>query len=176
MGLSKQYETEFQKRIQNSVGQVKGWDLIAVFAKSSILDVPVCSEYVPEFSCKWKVLSISLIRSNVQQRIKGSTNGIHVVKSHVESGVIDKKVEYLCCHEVEAVEYFGILWIIGCGIRWYERSHSDSESLKQPVKLFIFSKVGDWSPATLLNLNTCTILRRRYSVPEADLGLPQLLR
>ena len=43
-----------------------------------------------------------------------------------------------------------------------------------PVKVFTFSKVADCSPATLFNLNNCTNSRTRYSVPEADLGLPQL--
>ena len=47
---------------------------------------------------------------------------------------------------------------------------------KAACEIVHFSKVADCSPATLLNLNACTIFRTPYSVPEADLGLSQLLR
>ena len=44
------------------------------------------------------------------------------------------------------------------------------------LQQLVISMVKDCSPTNLLNLNTCTMCRTSYSVPEAELGLRQLLR
>ena len=92
-----------------------------------------------------------------QQKIKALLNDTYV-------GNVEKSVECLCCHKVKAVDTCELL-----DYTVYECIHL--ESLKLPVKQFYFSKAADCNPATLLNLNTYTIFRTHYGVPETDLGL-----
>ena len=75
---------------------------------------------------------------------------------------MNNNAERLCCYEDEAVEYFELLDI--------RHGWARSESLKLPVKQFVFSKVVD---STLLNLDTCKTFKPRCSVLEADLRLSQ---
>ena len=61
-----------------------------------------------------------------------------------------KSIEYLICDKVESLGYFQLL-----DMRYDDRN-------------FVTERVSTNSPATLLNLNTCTNFRTYYRVPEAD--------
>ena len=74
---------------------------------------------------------------------------------------MDKNVETLCCDKVKAVEYFELLVM----------RYSD---MKVACEIVHFKKL--LTAVLLINLNTYKIFRTRYSVPEAGLGLPELLR
>ena len=66
-------------------------------------------------------------------------------------------IEYLSCGKVEALGYFQLS----------DMRYDDRNVVTE----------GSWynTPATLLNLNTCTHLRTCYRVPEADLRLSRFL-
>ena len=131
---------------------IKGWNPLTIFEKSSILGVRLCSQCLSLFLKEVWVDEepISLIRMKTQQKIKSLLNDADVV--NVEQWI--KNVECLCCHDVDLWNTLNY-WILDT---WYECTRSDC------------------SPATLLNLNTCIMFKIRYSVPEPDLGLPELLR
>ena len=66
-------------------------------------------------------------------------------------------VEYLSCGEVEALGYFQLS----------DKKYDDRNVVTKGVST---------SPATLVNLNTCTNFRAPYRVPEADQRLSRLPR
>ena len=100
-------------------------------------------------------------------------NGLNLLIIFVKSSIL---VVRLCSEYASEFSYKQSLYWRGTNILLVTACVVHSESLKLPMKQFIFSKVADCSPATLLNLNTCTIFRTCYSVPEADLVLPQLFK
>ena len=83
---------------------------------------------------------------------------------------MDENIECLCYHEVEAVEHFELL-----GMRY-----GDMIAVTQKDFSCLWNAFSVKLQTAVLQLylicDTCTIFRTRYSAPEADLELPQLLR
>ena len=101
----------------------KSWKASTVFEKSSILDVPLCSEYTSDFSFKQSLRWRGTDISNTHEKSTKNQNVTEWCRCS-KCGAMNKNVDGLCCHENEAVEYFELL-DMGC---------SQSESLSQPVK------------------------------------------
>ena len=103
---------------------IKGWNLLNIFAKSSILGVQLRSKYSSEFNCKRSLFWRETYIPNTHEK-STKNQGYWTVKCRA----MFKNVERLCCHKVKVVEY---LDLFRYEIWWYECGQS--ESLKLPVK------------------------------------------
>ena len=94
---------------------VKVWIPLTIFEKSSILDVPLWSEYASEFSCK---RSLGWWGTDMKNTYEKSTRNQSVIEWYRcgKCGAMNKNVECLCYHEVEAVGYFELLDMIYGGL------------------------------------------------------------
>ena len=101
----------------------KGWKASTIFEKSSILDVPPCSEYTSEFSFKQSLRWRGIDIFNTHEKSTKNQNVTELYRCS-KCGAMNKNVDGLCCHEVEAVENFELL----------DMRCSHSESLSKPVK------------------------------------------
>ena len=99
--------------------------MLNISEKTSMTDARLCSEYASEFkqSMGWR-------GTNIPNTIEKPTKNQSLTGWYVcgKRGAMGKNVECLCCHEVEAVEYFTLL-----GMR-YGYMNAVTQSLKLRVK------------------------------------------
>ena len=82
--------------------------MLTISTKNSVVDFRLCSECTTDFSCNqhlgWQGTNISNTHEK-STKDKSVTEWDRCGKC----GTMDKNVECLCCHKVEAVEYFKLL-------------------------------------------------------------------
>ena len=82
---------------------------LTIFVKSSVLDVWQCSEYASEFSCRRSLAWWGTYIPNTHEKSTKNQNVTEWCRCD-KCRAMDKNVECLHCHQVDAVEYFEI-WI-----------------------------------------------------------------
>ena len=88
---------------------------LTIFVKSSVLDVWQCSEYASEFSCRRSLAWWGTYIPNTHEKSTKNQNVTEWCRCD-KCRAMDKNVECLHCHQVEAVEYFEIWIAFFCGM------------------------------------------------------------